>query len=288
MGDVHSDFVELDNVLQIFDKWRQDFTQSYTQTFVSSSLYKLLDPIIRINLISWNPLKDQDSIENLDWFIKLVKYCTSLKDSNGIYLDFAVIPNIFDSVIAQKLTTFIKVWDCFSAQESVCLCNHFKFIYIDNPLVNVSSNINKFLKELYNRMIEFCDFIFMPIFPARLIENEGSGALDFLIHQIQTSVQFLENCILWVGILDMKKLKNLVIVNIINRFIVLGLTQITNIFISINIFETVPLEWFKDPSDEDARILPNFMRAMQNILVNLQQTNQDDHEGIEKIRLVII
>lgn len=55
--DVHDDFCNIQNVLLKFQQWREKFPDSYYEAFISLCIPKLLNPLIRVQLIDWNPLK---------------------------------------------------------------------------------------------------------------------------------------------------------------------------------------------------------------------------------------
>lgn len=55
--DVHDDFCNVQNILLKFQQWREKFPDSYYEAFVGFCLPKLLSPLIRVQLLDWNPLK---------------------------------------------------------------------------------------------------------------------------------------------------------------------------------------------------------------------------------------
>lgn len=55
--DVHDDFCNIQNILLKFQQWREKFPDSYYEAFISLCIPKLLNPLIRLQLIDWNPLK---------------------------------------------------------------------------------------------------------------------------------------------------------------------------------------------------------------------------------------
>ena len=55
--DVQDDFCNIQNILLKFQQWREKFPDSYYEAFISLCIPKLLNPLIRVQLIDWNPLK---------------------------------------------------------------------------------------------------------------------------------------------------------------------------------------------------------------------------------------
>ncbi|KAM5143023.1 intron Large complex component GCFC2 isoform 3-T3 [Callospermophilus lateralis] len=55
--DVHDDFCNIQNILLKFQQWREKFPDSYYDAFIGLCIPKLLNPLIRVQLLDWNPLK---------------------------------------------------------------------------------------------------------------------------------------------------------------------------------------------------------------------------------------
>lgn len=55
--DVQDDFSDVKQILSRFNEWRVSFPDTYTNAYISLCLPKLLAPLIRHQLIGWNPLK---------------------------------------------------------------------------------------------------------------------------------------------------------------------------------------------------------------------------------------
>lgn len=55
--DVHADFCDIRKILLKFQEWKEKFPDSYCDAYISFCLPKLLNPLIRFQLINWNPLQ---------------------------------------------------------------------------------------------------------------------------------------------------------------------------------------------------------------------------------------
>ncbi|XP_018654479.1 putative gc-rich sequence DNA-binding factor [Schistosoma mansoni] len=82
--DVIEEFCELPLILERFIEWRNKYPESYQQAYISLCLPQLFSPIIRIQLIGWNPLNNHaNPIEEMKWFQDLLDFCNlPLVDSN--------------------------------------------------------------------------------------------------------------------------------------------------------------------------------------------------------------
>lgn len=56
-SDVQEEFCDVKKILSRFEEWRGSYADSYHSAYISLCLPKLLNPIIRHQLLVWNPLK---------------------------------------------------------------------------------------------------------------------------------------------------------------------------------------------------------------------------------------
>ena len=70
--DVVLDFCEIKNITAKFEDWKFRFPRSYRNAFASDSLRKVLLPLVRLELLMWNPL-DPDCADFMEmaWFDQL-------------------------------------------------------------------------------------------------------------------------------------------------------------------------------------------------------------------------
>ncbi|NXX61063.1 GCFC2 factor, partial [Scopus umbretta] len=67
--DVHADFCDIRKILLKFQEWKEKFPDSYCDAYISFCLPKLLNPLIRVQLINWNPLEQNfPELEEMPWF----------------------------------------------------------------------------------------------------------------------------------------------------------------------------------------------------------------------------
>jgi hypothetical protein len=76
--DVHDDFCNIQNILLKFQQWREKFPDSYSEAFVGLCIPKLLNPLIRVQLLSCNPLKlDSVGLKQMPWFTSIEEFMDS-------------------------------------------------------------------------------------------------------------------------------------------------------------------------------------------------------------------
>ena len=56
MSDVVEEFSALECVCERLQKWRDDDMSAYTDAFVPMCLPKIISPLVRLQILFWNPL----------------------------------------------------------------------------------------------------------------------------------------------------------------------------------------------------------------------------------------
>lgn len=55
--DVVEDFHSLDYIKSHFEVWRREYGECYREAFIGLCLPKLFNPLVRLQLMTWNPLE---------------------------------------------------------------------------------------------------------------------------------------------------------------------------------------------------------------------------------------
>lgn len=58
--DVVEDFHSLDCIKSHFEVWRREYADCYRDAYIGLCLPKLFNPLVRLQLITWNPLEVKD------------------------------------------------------------------------------------------------------------------------------------------------------------------------------------------------------------------------------------
>eukprot|EP00079_Xenopus_tropicalis_P030621 XP_012826752.1 PREDICTED: GC-rich sequence DNA-binding factor 2-like isoform X2 [Xenopus tropicalis] len=104
--DVHEDFHQIKNILSRFTEWRGRFPESYYDAYISLCLHKLLNPIIRVHLLDWNPLEDKKDLEEMTWYQDLEEFCyreneVEMNDENS---DHKVLSAVIEKTVIPKVS----------------------------------------------------------------------------------------------------------------------------------------------------------------------------------------
>lgn len=55
-SDVMEEYCTIRGILSKFESWRETDIDAYTEAYVSLCLPKIISPIIRLQLVTWNPI----------------------------------------------------------------------------------------------------------------------------------------------------------------------------------------------------------------------------------------
>lgn len=55
-SDVMEEYCTVRGILSKFESWRETDMDAYTEAYVSLCLPKIISPIIRLQLVTWNPI----------------------------------------------------------------------------------------------------------------------------------------------------------------------------------------------------------------------------------------
>nr|XP_057943383.1 PAX3- and PAX7-binding protein 1 [Doryrhamphus excisus] len=258
--DVVEDFHSLDYIKSQFEVWRRNYTDCYKDAYIALCLPKLFSPLVRLQLITWNPLEAQcANFEYMLWFESLLFYGfeenSTLQKGDS---DIGLLPAIVEKVVLSKLTVVSEqVWDPLSNSQSVRLVAFIRRLMKSYPTVLHGDNqyTRELLKTVVLRVRRTLDEdVFQPLYPKNLLENKNGGPYLFYQRQFWTCVKLLGNILQWEGILSPSCLKDLALDSTLNRYILSALqtTDISedNVYKSQRVVECLPAHWFSGLKDQ--------------------------------------
>ncbi|KAA8586923.1 PAX3- and PAX7-binding protein 1 [Etheostoma spectabile] len=252
--DVVEDFHSLDCIKSHFEVWRREYANCYRDAYIGLCLPKLFNPLVRLQLITWNPLEAQcANFEYMLWFESLLFYGfeehSALQRGDG---DISLLPAIVEKVILSKLTVLAEqVWDPLSNSQTAMLVGFIHRIMKGYPTVLHGDNryTQELLKTIVLRIRRTLDEdVFLPLYPKNVLENKNSGPYLFYQRQFWSCVKLLGNILQWEAILSSSCLKDLALDSTLNRYILSALqttdTGEDNIPKCQKVVECLPVHWF--------------------------------------------
>ncbi|XP_016152517.1 PREDICTED: GC-rich sequence DNA-binding factor 2, partial [Ficedula albicollis] len=295
--DVHADFCDIRKILLKFQEWKKKFPDSYCDAYISFCLPKLLNPLIRVQLISWNPLENFTELEEMPWFRAIEEFSDaenvseSKRDDDH---DKEVLPRVIEKTILPKITAFVKsVWDPLSTSQTknlVQLCNNIfgKQILSKNESSRAREDLMNTLVLRMKKSVE--EDVFIPLYPKSTVEDKSSLRSKFQERRFWSAVKLLSNVVLWDGIVQEDKLRDLGLSKLLNRYLLLNILNTPlgpdNIEKCKKVVACLPERWFQDL--KGGSTLPELLNFSQHLLQCARALHKDNHSDETKEVLLLL
>ncbi|GAB6030568.1 GC-rich sequence DNA-binding factor [Chamberlinius hualienensis] len=227
--DVVEDFSSLGNMKHTFENWRNQYPDTYREAYIGLCLPKVFSPLVKLQLIGWNPLQECRTFEDMAWYETLVFYgCDERTNLDTLRKDpdINLVPLVVDRVVIPKLTNIVEdIWDPMSTSQTLRLVSLIKKMVENYPTLNSQSNTTKtLLQTLVARIRKTLDEdVFVPLYPKALLENTSANVNAFFQRQFWSCVKLFHNILSWQGSLSDTLLQELALDCLLNRYILLGL-----------------------------------------------------------------
>lgn len=229
--DVHDDFCNVQNILLKFQQWREKFPDSYYEAFVGFCLPKLLSPLIRVQLLDWNPLKvDSMGLDRMPWFTAITEFMESSMEDGGKEdgSDKKILSAVINKTVIPRLTDFVEmIWDPLSTSQTRILTVHCRVAFEQFASeTEVSKSKQDLLKSVAARMKKSIeDDVFIPLYPKSSEEGKMSPHSKFQERQFWGALKLFGNILLWNGLLPDDILQDLGLGKLLNRYLIIALTN---------------------------------------------------------------
>nr|XP_048701620.1 intron Large complex component GCFC2 isoform X1 [Caretta caretta]XP_048701621.1 intron Large complex component GCFC2 isoform X1 [Caretta caretta] len=273
--DVHADFCNIRNILLKFQQWRQKFPDSYYDAYISLCLPKLLSPLIRIQLIGWNPLENFIDLNEMPWFRAIEEFSDAKnmpQSKRNDDPDQTILPTVTEKTILPKITGFVEhVWDPLSTSQTVSLVQLSKNIFEEHSLSKNESSKAKqdLVNSIVSRMKKSIEEdVFIPLYPKSTVEDRILPQSKFQERQFWSAVKLLSNILLWDGIIVEDTLHELGLGKLLNRYLLLILLNAPpgpdNVEKCNKVVACLPERWFKEL--KNGSTLPQLANFSQHLL----------------------
>uniref|UniRef100_A0A3Q3DLV2 GC-rich sequence DNA-binding factor 2 n=1 Tax=Hippocampus comes TaxID=109280 RepID=A0A3Q3DLV2_HIPCM len=254
-SDVHDDFHDVKRILSRFEEWRSFYSDSYHTAYISLCLPKLLNPIIRQQLLGWNPLKDANvDFEKLPWFTAVETFCHGYGHEELENIDREMLSNVIERTVIPKITAFVElVWDPMSLRQSACLTELCHRLREDYSIFEgeQSKPVTAVIGRLKNCVDED---VFIPLYPKKLLEDRLSPQSQFRNQQFWMAIKLLGNMGKWDPLLPDSALQELMLDKLLCRYLMISLGSQTFSNNDIRACKRVsvcvlPTSWFRGKNE---------------------------------------
>lgn len=253
-SDVQDEFFDVKKILSRFEEWRGSYSDSYHSAYISLCLPKLLNPIIRHQLLVWNPLKGESGdFEKLPWFTAVETFCHGHGHEELEHTDRQTLSNVIEKTVLPKITAYVELlWDPLSHHQSVSLSDICHRLKEDYSIFEgeQSKPVKALIEAVIGRLRSFVDEdVFIPLYPKKFLEDRLSPQCRFRDQQFWTAIKLLGNMGKWDLLLPESALKELMLDKLLNRYLMITLCSQTlhnnAVHACRKIADSFPLSWFK-------------------------------------------
>uniref|UniRef100_A0A8C3M1L0 GC-rich sequence DNA-binding factor 2 n=1 Tax=Chrysolophus pictus TaxID=9089 RepID=A0A8C3M1L0_CHRPC len=293
--DVHADFCDIRKILLKFQEWKEKFPDSYCDAYISFCLPKLLNPLIRVQLINWSPLENSPDLEEMPWFRAVKEFSDAEKSSESkrdCDPDEEVLPRVIEKTILPKITAFVKnVWDPLSTSQTenlIQLCNN-----VFEKQVLSRSECSQAKRDLINMVVlrmkkSVEEDVFIPLYPKRGFNTPPATKYACSVSSL---LQLLSNVLLWDGIVQEDTVRDLGLSKLLNRYLLLNLFNTTpgpeNIEKCKEMVACFPERWFQNLGSGST--LPELLNFCQHLLQCARMLHRNNHsDETEEVILLLV
>ncbi|XP_048791286.1 intron Large complex component GCFC2 isoform X1 [Lagopus muta] len=295
--DVHEDFCDIRKILLKFQEWKEKFPDSYSDAYISFCLPKLLNPLIRVQLINWSPLEQNSTdLEEMPWFRAVKEFSDAKKSSESKRdPDEEVLPRVIEKTILPKITAFVKsVWDPLSTSQTENLTQLCHNVFEQQVLCR--SERSQARQDLINGVVlsmkkSVEEDVFIPVYPTSAVEDKSSPCSQFQERRFWSAVKLLSNVLLWDGIVEEDVLRDLGLSKLLNRYLLLNLFNMPpgpeNIEKCKKVAACFPERWFQNLGSGST--LPELRNFCQHLLQCARVLHRNNHsDETEEVILLMV
>ncbi|KAJ8978174.1 hypothetical protein NQ317_009662 [Molorchus minor] len=262
--DVVEDYSSTANILIKFEQWRSTDLTAYTEAYATFCLPKVVSPLVRLNLVFWDPLNETMELEKLPWYRTLALYGLhddETEETLALDPDISLLPTIIEKVIVPKLTQLVdKCWDPLSSSQTL------RLVGIVSRYIRRFPSLGPASAPLHN-----------------LFADSKS---PFFQRQFSSGLKLLKNITSWQGILNDNTLKELALTSLLNRYLLSALKfcVITDAVQKVRLISLIlPRIWLQGSTPE----FKMFSVGVLNLHQQLDKDNPMHLEPIETLNSII-
>ncbi|EGD83079.1 hypothetical protein PTSG_03717 [Salpingoeca rosetta] len=251
LQDVNEDFADIPKIADRFETWKLRQPDSYADAFVSMTLKNILQPLISLQLIPWNPLDRRSAdFESLPWFNDLMLYgCdkeTHAQDENDP--DAYLVPELIDLILVPKTAGFLEfVYDPLSSTQTDAAVANVRRMQTDFHIDFSSENGQKLVTGLtaaLRRAASGLPPVFVPP-PNTLASNDTK---PFQQATIAHTTKFIRNALAWRSVVPEEVLHDIILVSIISKSVLHTMNTCgdadLSVYLLLQIVQCLPSDWF--------------------------------------------
>lgn len=285
--DVIDDYSSVASILIRFEQWRETDFSAYTEAYATLCLPRVVAPLVRLNLIFWDPLNDCVELEKMEWYRTLALYGLHDDETETTLSrdpDINLLPVVVEKLIISKLSQLVdKCWDPLSSSQTLRLIGVLsRYIRRFPSLGPDSQSLNNLFNGILHKLKQSLEHdVFIPIIP-KLAESKS----PFFQRQFASGLKLLRNITSWQGILNDSILKDLALNSLLNRYLLSAVKfcQLTDAVAKIGLINLIlPRVWLQSNTTH----LQMYSICVNNFSQQLDKDNPLHLESIETLSNIL-
>ncbi|TKR64152.1 hypothetical protein L596_024734 [Steinernema carpocapsae] len=272
--DVVDEFIDICRICDNFVKWLAVDEDSFSQAYISAYIPKLVSPILRHQLIDWNPLLSNDrTLSSMNWYKRLLAVGT---DGLGVDMNHdeivGIIPSVVQKCVLPRVIRLMKeCYDPMSLQQSRNVGHLISQLVDDFPTLTATTKEVKLLLKSIHEAIKSSleEDLFMPLFTRDALVNVNTGCAAFMNRQFWSAVKAIHCIKSFSSLFSEETIQTLILDGVVNRVINLALQclwphsqEAENVLKCREIIKVLPKEWFPARNLSAFRSLCSLFSAM--------------------------
>lgn len=216
-SDAAEEYSQLSVVKERFEKWKRDYSSSYRDAYMSLSTPAIMSPYVRLELLKWDPLREDADFSEMKWHNLLFNYGLP-KDGEDFAHDDAdanLVPTLVEKVALPILHHDIAYcWDMLSTRGTK---NAVSATILVMAYVPTSSEALKdLLVAIHTRLAEAVANIAVPTW-SPLAMSAVPNAARIAAYRFGVSVRLMRNICLWKEVFALPILEKLALDELLCR-----------------------------------------------------------------------
>lgn len=208
-SDASEEYSQLSVVKERFERWKQIYSSSYQDAYMSLSAPAIFSPYVRLELLKWDPLYEETDFNDMQWHTLLFDYGLpeNGSDFNPGDADANLVPGLVEKIAIPILHHQIAhCWDMLSTRETK------NAVSATNLVINYVPASSEALRELLavirTRLSDAIDSLTVPTWTPLIIKAVPNAA-RVAAYRFGMSIRLLRNICLWKDILALPILEKL-------------------------------------------------------------------------------
>ncbi|KAM5567633.1 transcriptional repressor ILP1 [Rosa sericea] len=209
-SDAAEEYSQLSAVKERFEEWKREYRSSYRDAYMSLSVPVIFSLYVRLELLKWDPLRENTDFVNMSWHLLLENYGLP-EDGSDFASDDAdanLIPALVEKVALPILHhQIVHCWDILSTRETK---NAVAATSLVTDYVSSSEALEDLLVAIRTRLAEAVSKLTVPTW-SPLVLKAVPNAARIAAYRFGMSVRLMKNICLWKEVLALPVLEKLAI-----------------------------------------------------------------------------